>query len=667
MNHVIGFDRHFCPLCLFSNKLDRIERRDAMIFHQTLFFIKSDALMPSLYYRVDSPGVNILKTVTDEVVSGLLNELDLARYFKDSVYIMSSFMANSQYSTDGRPDLIKNRCDIDVSYIMNKTQVPWPVDTPYTTTAYGLRSTHKGNKTPILIDVESDILIEQHSVACALDMNFVLTFNNFDEATRAFDTIKTRYEGTLTQIPFDIAFSYPVSLDLLTFLTAVYKAKTNYQNKTLYDYIQDKSVSSINFDVRKSQLTQSNADYALMIRQQQLRCLYLLTMDQKEPEVSRIDELPDGYTLSFNLQFQFGRPTLLLVHTPVSVDNSLLPTSLFSSVTKNYHNNPDVTALYESLFLDNFSRQNYGNKSAQDILRSPIYDDWFSVDPQYVFFKYRPFAILHFTLDGPQTIINLDNLGDIGLHPIVLKIIREMGNQVLNYGGIFNIGVYANNLRLGPEIVSLDDNLNLIINSERPDQVYHLMISETTNLFRMTRDWDDLLIKYRYFFPLTIARNIEHLVNKQYFNIVTDDSFLILLSKLKQSGKLYQILKTMISLEEDTNQIYGYAQNPNQLSSYLLSNMSQRKNYQIPTGTDDLSVTLQNFYQNYASLESRSLFIAFLEQLLRQNLITLETLPLQYLDPSKTTYPYFDNGAYYGFNTPFRILNAVIHPERSTE
>lgn len=623
--------------------------------------------MPSLYYHVDAPGINILKTVTDEVVAGLLNELDLTRYFKNSVYILSSFMANSQYSTDGRPDLIKNRCDVDVSYIMNKTQVPWPVDTPYTTTAYGLRATQKGNKTPIFIDADSDILIEQHSTACALDMNFTLTFNNFDEACRAFDTIKSRYEGSLTQIPFDLAFSYPVSLDLLTFLTAVFKAKSDYRNKTLYQYIQDKTVGKINFDVRKSQLTQSDADHALMIRQQQLRCLYLLTMDQKEPEVSRIDELPDAYTVSFNLQFQFGRPVTLMVHTPVSVDNTLLPAFLFSSISKNYHNDPDVTALYEGLFLDNFARQNYGNKSAQDILRSPVYDDWFSVDQQYVFFKYRPFAILHFTLDGSETIINLNNLGDIGLHPIVLAIFKEMGSQLFNYGGIFNIGVYAGKLRLGSELLSLDDNLNLTIRSDRPDQVYHLMFSETTNLFKMTNDWDELLIKYRYFFPLTIARNIEHLIEKHYFTIVSDDSFLILLNKLKQNGKLYQILKTLVSLGEDTNEIYGYAQNVNQLSSYLLSTMSQRQNYQVPIGTDDISILIQNFYKDYASPESRSLFIAFLEQLLLNGLISLETLPKQYLDPNMTIYPYFENGAYYGFNTPFRILNAIIQPQQSTQ
>ena len=622
--------------------------------------------MPTLYYRVEAPGVNILKAVTDQAVFGLLDELDLVHSFENSVYTMSSFMASSQYdNTHGVPTLTKNRCDVEVSYVMDKSQVPWPVDTPYTTTAYGIRSASKGNHTPLFIDDKAGILIEHHTVACALEMRFILTFVTFDEVSKAFDTIQSKYKGSLIQTPFHLSFSYPVSVGMLKFLIAAYEAKTDYQSKTLLDYINDMKKTQISFDVRKSQLTDPNADKELLIRCQELNCLAQLTMDQKEPDVNLIDNLPDTYSISFTMVLQFGRPTLVAIHTPISIDNTVLPYGLFENIVTNFHYSPDVGGTYQDLMCNEFMRRSYGNYSvAQQIIRLPVYDDWFVVDDQYRYFEYRPFLIAHFTLDGPSTTINLRQLDDVKLHPIVQSIMLETGNRIFNYGGLFTVGVYAGNLRLGPELLSLDDDLNLTILSNRNDKVYHLVLSETTNIRKMEVDWDPILIKYRYFFPLTIERNLQSLVKKKYFNIAYEDRFLSLISKLERSGQLKTLLSTMISLGEDTNQIYSYTQNPSQLADYLVYTQSARTDYTLPTGTDSVSQLVNQYYETKASVESRSLFVAFIEQCLISGILTLDTIIDQYIQPNQTVYPYYSGqGAYYGFNTPLRVINYTINPK----
>ena len=86
--------------------------------------------MPSINYHIDAAGANILKVVTDQVVTGLLDELDLSEVFADSIYIQQPFSAYSDFS-DGKGGITfnKDRCDIEVNYIMDKTQVPWPVET----------------------------------------------------------------------------------------------------------------------------------------------------------------------------------------------------------------------------------------------------------------------------------------------------------------------------------------------------------------------------------------------------------------------------------------------------------------------------------------------------------------------------------------------------------
>jgi len=671
--------------------------------------------MPSLYYRVEATGKNVLDIVTQQVVTGLLDELDLTDILKDSVYLLQSFSAYSQYDDgSGAISLNKNRCDVEVTYIMDKAQVPWPVETPYTTTAYGLRADKIGTHTPILIDTDAGILMEHYTVACGIDMNFTLNFQTFDDAAKTFDTIQSKYKGTLIQTPFDISFSYPVSMAMYKYLMSVYQAKTDYTNKQLIDYINDKKVTEISFDVRKTQLTDPNADQELMVRCQELSCLALLTMDQKEPEVQRVEQLPESFLINFSLQFQFGRPSLIAIHTPVSVDNTVLPFALFENITNTYHYNPYVTGVYSDLMVNEFMRRSYGNyRHAEQIVRIPIYDDWFTTDHLYQYYEYRPFVIAHFTLDGTTTTIDLKLLDDVQLHSIVQEIIRDTGNDVFDYGGLFHIGVFANNLRLDKELVSIDDDLILTINSNRTDQQYHFVISETTAITKTDPKWDETLIKYRYFFPMTIERNLNHLIKKRYFYIAYDNSLLSLISKLMIKGQLKALLTSMIAAGEDTNEIYSYTQNAAQLADYLVYTKSQRTNYTIPkvdpNDPDSSDITIiDQYYEkeggyyvlkgedgkplynedgsfqtgytplpvpttlplllNQASFSGRSLFVAFVEQCLIAGYLTLDTIPEQYIRPNQTMYPYTPvSGGYYGFNTPLRVLEYNIRPERRTE
>lgn len=623
--------------------------------------------MPTLYYNVEAPGVNILKIVQDEVIFGLLDELDLIRYFQDLVYIYSSFTTASQYDDgQGAVSVVKNRCDVTAEYVMDKSQVPWPVETPYTTAAYGVRSTKKGNYTPILIDTDAGIHIEHRTIACAINMDFRLTFQTFDDACKAFDTIQTKYKGSLIQTPFDLSFAYPVSMGLFKYLMAVYQAKTSYSTKDFMDYINDTKQTEISWDYRKSQLIESDADKQLMIRCQQLGCLAQLTMDQKEPEAQLTDQLADGYTINFNLVIQFGRPNIVVVNTPVAVDNTVLPYGLFENSFINYHYNPSTAGIYQDLLCNEFMKRSYGdfNRSSQ-IIRMPVYDDWFSVDRQYVAYKYRPFLIAHFTLDGPTTTLDLKQLDDVVLHPIVQKIFKATGSSIFNYGGLFNVGVYANNLRLGNELVSIDENLILTVQSNRLDKNYHLVLSETTDIQKTDPIWDSLLIKYRYFFPLTIERNLKTLIDKRYFTIDYDNALLNLIDKLHQSGIIKQVLKTMVDLGEINNEIYSYTQNPSQLADYLAYTASWRTDYSLPVGTDPTSIMIREYYGTVeSSVDGRSLLVAFIEQCLIFGFITLDTIPSQYLKPSTVVYPYSAlRGGFYGFNTPIRVFNYNIRTE----
>lgn len=664
--------------------------------------------MPTIYQRIEAQGSSILDIVTNQVVTGLLDELDLTKLMNNAVYILHSFSAYSEYDDrNGGITVNKNRCDVTVDFIMDKTQVPWPVENVRTTPALGVSGMTKGSQTPFLFDKKSGVLMEYHTTPCALDMDFILNFQNYDTAAKTFDTIKNKYSGGHLGPPFDLIFSFPLGRASIDFLSAVYSRKSDYANKGLVDYIQDMQVSPVSFDIRKSQLTDPKADKMLMVGCRQLSCVAQLTMDQAEPDTDYVDKLPDAFTISFKFQIQFGRPSVIAIHTPLVIDNDNLPYSFFENNIVTHHHNNAVTGAFSDYMVHEYAKRSYGDyRNNAQVIRIPTYDDWFKVDRQYSYYEYRPIVIAHFALDGPVSTIDLKLLDDLQLHPVVQSIIRETGDEIFSYGALFNIGVYANDLRLGGDLVSIDEDLILTIQSNRPDKSYHLVISETTALKKTHPKWNGLLIRYRYFFPMTIERNIKHLVDNKYLYIDYDNSFLNLISKLGQQGELKGVLSEMIRLGEDTNELYSYTQNASQLADYLVYTQSKRSNYPHPLWNTNLPVNdaaiLANYYETEggyyvlkgsdgsllfgedgklllgydelpalplllqgASIHGRSLFVAFIEQCLIAGHITLNDVPIQYLRYDRTIYPYANvSGGYYGFNTPLRILRYNLRPQR---
>lgn len=621
--------------------------------------------MPSFYNLVDAPSVNILDTVANQVITGLISELGLTTTFENALYIVKSFSSNSAYDDgNGAPKVSKRRCDVDVHYIIDKSQVPWPNDTSYNTTANGMRSDKKMTHTPILVDQDANVYIENTTAACGIEMSFTMSFETYDEAVRAFDSIQTRYKGSLVQRPFDIDFSYPVGKNLLMFLFFVYKSKSQYADKTFFDYVNDYKSTEISFDIRKSQLTDPNADRELMIRAGQLNSMAQLTMDQREPEAVMQDQLADYFTINFTFVVQFGRPDVIIVHTPVSIENNLVPQQFFANAQVTYHYNPDVAGLYQDLTIHETMQRSYGdfNRSGQ-IIRLPEYDDWYTSDAQYQKYKYRPLLIAHFTLDGPITQIDLNNIPGASLNPVVKQIMVDTKDAIFDYGGLLQLGVYADDLRLGTDLVSLDENLILTVQSTRPDRCYHLILSETTDLYQTDSTWNNVLLKYRYFFPLTIERNLNRLITQRMFVVRADDYLLTIVNRMNIQGVLGNVLRQMVADGETDQSIFGYTQNATQLLEYLAITPSERQDFVVP---DD--PILQEYYSTIASPESRSLLVVFIEWALLLGELNINDVPEQYLQPNPEAFPYLPvSGGYYGFNTPLRILNVNTNIERHSQ
>ena len=619
--------------------------------------------MPTIYHRVEAPSRGILQKTSEMIVNGLLLDLQLDEYMQNAIYIGSNFTAYSDYTDEnGAPNLVRNRCDVKAEYVLDKAQVPWPVDSRYNTTAMGRRADQAGTHPLVLIDKDASIIIEYLTIASAIELDFDLIFQSYDDAVRALDTIQSKFRGSMVKAPFDIPVAFPVSFSLMEFLVAVWKRKSDYANKKFIEYINDKKITQISFDVRKTQLAETNPDVELKIRTIASDCPLQVTMDMKEPEPEKIDQLADSFHVRFTASLQYPRPVAIIVNTPVSVDNQLLPSELFSSVDVVNHYNPAANLIWENIFLQQATdHSNIGRKEFSPMVRVPYYDDWYVNDPSYNSFGYKPLATIHFTLDGPTTTIDLNNLGDIALHPVALDILKQAGPNALDLGSLLYVSIYADDVIMSGDTVSMDNNGIITVNSNRPDKTYHLMISETTDIQHANAIWNDLLLKYRYFFPMTIMRNVSYLIKRGYFVIGVSNDFFNVMTKLASNGRLRALVDEMVNNGDCTNEIYAFGMTSDQLISYLNNHSSLNENYTLPIDNSDESIRLRQYYGTIASVYSRSLTTVLFGLAVAHGDIDISEVPSTTFGPNRTIYPlYNSDGGYYGYNAPFRVLNGTI-------
>jgi hypothetical protein len=618
--------------------------------------------MTTLYHRVEDQSRSILYNTAETVVKALLEDIGQSEYMEEAIYITSGFTTTSDYTDgNGNVNMIRNRCNVKLEYVLDKSQVPWPVETPYTTTA-SLRGVGNVGRHPlVLIDADSSVMIEYQTVPCALNLDFELIYQSYDDALRAMDVLMTKYRGTLLTAPFDIPLDMSVPRSLIEFLVFVYTSKEDYKNKTFLQYLQDKQITRFGFDVRKSDIGSDDPFVELKVHAIQSGAQCQVTMDQNEPEADMVDNLPDSFSVKFRAQFQFGRPIAFIVNCQPAIDNNLIPAELFSSKTAQGHYNPKMSTLYDNIgFSTTFSTSADGRGQFVRFNRYPEYDDWVPRDSLYLKFEYNPLLIQHFTLDPGVTQIDLKAMGDIELNPIAIDILTVGGQSVLEFGSLLHVGIWADDTQMTSG-VSISDDLVVSIDTSIKSRNYRLVISETTNIQYTDLMWNSILMKYRYFFPLTIARNISELIDVGCFVTTVDSGFYSTLVNMSNAGTLGTVLSKMIADGDDTSVLLGYASTTDQLTSYLVDRNSMVRNYTLPTDASAESVKLRYYYSKYASVKSRSLLTVFVGIAFSKGYLAEEDIPSVNFEPNREVFPLFTtDGGYYGINTPFRVLSGTI-------
>lgn len=669
--------------------------------------------MPDVFFPVTEISTNILDPLIAQISETVLRQLGIRQYFDTSIYYNTP-RTTSSLADDGRGNinLSRNRCDITVEEILNPAGVMWDTATTGNQTAYGTSPSYRSNYQSIFRDDIAGVSILEHTMPAALFFSFKLKFLSFDAAQIAFASILGQNHGTVVGMVHDVVYSYPIALRLLVALSAIHQRRVSFTGD-FNAYLDQYATVQWHRNIRKLDVGSTPQEFQLVAQKQQLRCQALLECTQNEPELDRVDKLAQSYSIDFSYKVQFGRPNILQLVLPVSVENQSLPDALFS---KEKYNAVDflqnrIQTMSFTKFMDSYS--NY--RPPPLIMRLPSYDD-FSPPPDGMLTTagYHSFVSAAMTLDIPgPTHIDFSNLGDYRLADIVVELIKlHSQSDLLGHQGLFNLSIFADDTPLDASLLTIDMlTTTIAIAATVKTKVYRILVSEATDLKWVHPKWYPTLLKYRFFFPMTIERNLNILLNAGGAQITSDPELTLLIARLMQKRQLDSIIENLITRRAADYHIYSYTKSAQQFGDYIgltRAKYPPEKAIQtlrtsvvqpslgpvltfdnttdifedmlvygdaIPAGTVVLSVTSSTVTLSTPTttavladstltfvLKNETIYDAFIRECLKAGYVTPDLIPNRSLR-TPTGYPYGPNqGGFYAFNLPLRIFNVAIRP-----
>lgn len=594
--------------------------------------------MPTIPFPVPEFGPHILRPVTQQIAESVLLSLGVRQHFRDALYVRSEGepLINPT-AADGSVVQSHTRCDVKVAENFNYAAgLRWDNASFDNTQAHGSTRWISNQVLPMFADAPAGVYVTEQFVPFGLSLEFSLRFKEREHAHRAISAVTSRSAGQGVFTPHDIAYSYPLSMDLAAALLCVWKLRTGWKDGSFIEYLKAHTSQDLDLLVRKAEIGHTPTDRViereLVIQRQQLKCVGLLEYTQTTPDVLMQDQIADRHVVNFTYHVQFQRPETLTMVFPVVVDNQLIPPALIATTPTHA-----IRALQGVMHNRAFNAWQNRPARRPPIARLPFYDDFAPTPAPATQCSFLPLLIAAFTLDaGGQTTISLaDDLDAYQLHPTLKRILALHGDEVFGTSAIFNLTVYSNDLPICPSRLSFSQDLTLTVQATDTAKRYHVVLSEMTQGRYLNPKWWEVIIRERAFFPITVIRHLDQLVRSGYVRVVPSHDLLDLITRCLRAGKLDQHLATLIAAGHAGAEIYQYTLTASQFAAYICTTRS-------------------------AKCPNRYLYHELVDIGITAGCI----------DPNQVPAPIFDGpfpftpGVTYGHNFPLRILEFILTPTR---
>lgn len=581
---------------------------------------------------------NVTDRVARQIADAVLIRLGVRDLVVDDFYFKTdSKGASLAVDRDSNINLTRTRCDVVAETIMNPKLTKWNIHSFKYVQAYANTVRSVGDFVPLFSDKVADVYVNEHFVPCTVKLNFTLQFKNREDAYMLSDSLTQNYDGEGTVVAHDVTYAYPLSMGLAAPLMEVYKLRKSLHPTLPYlAYLQAGMANVLTVETNRDAIA-PGAEPAkqLMIKRQVLSCIGQMDYDQERPEVVRIMQTSDRYSVTFTYYVQFARPAGLRLYHPVVIENQLIPDSLV----------PHLEPTNEIAVLEGILQEKSLTKYLREVrkeldpsillVRFPEFDDFALPRSRIIDYTFLHHIIAAFTLEdtGDTTTLPLSDLDGITFHPVVKEIMLKHGQELFGATGLFNFTAYANDGVIDPSRLTLNPDFSVTIAATDRMKRYHFSISEAQDMQYVDPKWLDLLLEYRWYFPATIVKNLQRLVDEGLYHIEYGNELINILERCMRSGQLDGFLAQLVVGGHAGSEIFQFATAAFQLADYICNHRSRKTGRWLFDELADLGIAAG----------------------------CIDHIPDRYVG-GRDGYPI--NGGKGAYNTPLRILSWIISTAR---
>lgn len=326
----------------------------------------------------------------------------------------------------------------------------------YDVEALSYTTVAKSNNVPIFIDKKLGINITPIYAMVDAVIEFKHKTPSKNTALKWRDDMRVKASNLRDVNSHIVSYHYLIPTKMLEVLNDIYKTKelTEGDGNTFREYL------NTNFTDRLTDINSiSGGSTELGISESQgyINGIY---------DFSGLPEKPtresDGtWIINFSYKFSYNKPISCNMKYPVMVHNNLLDRAYTEFVEHSYVNYKDMS--YRGVFtsgLKEFESKSYLNKILdKPIIRLPIFDD-FSI-PQVE--PGTGTVIIALCQVENNTLINLNELGDIALNEDVIKFIKESEYKYIcnPYQSIINVSLYRNSYLTSAGTLTCNSDLDI--------------------------------------------------------------------------------------------------------------------------------------------------------------------------------------------------------------
>lgn len=342
---------------------------------------------------------------------------------------------------------------------------------------------------PIYRDDDIGVTIIPYYSSAELKIEITYSAQSKAEAKQWQNRMKTKIKNMSEMYSHNLSYNYIIDKNIMYILTESYKLVKNRNKKVepMSDYLRNRFVNRFG---TISDTAGKNIEFAINETQTRIRGFFDFgeAMDQG----SKVDG-PNAWTVTVEYLIRYMRPTSLLINYPLVIYNQVVPDTLIFVDKDGNVKNRDIYTEYprsnryytlSAYNLSHFDPTDRPSLDQDSQFRGVIIPRWneFTVEDRFsiigtkrffdqlILFNEDDFDILSKLkkdrdIEPIFPIYNLDKITQFSIDEDILNFIKSEGKWLFITGeSLFQLGLYRNNRLLIRDIISMDEDYNILLN-----------------------------------------------------------------------------------------------------------------------------------------------------------------------------------------------------------